>query len=556
MKQNSRTLLLLGASLMQSPAIVEAKKLGCTVIAVDANPHALCVPMVDYFEQIDLKDINSLISFAKKLQNDGGLSGVFTCATDFSVSVSAIAESLSLPSHSLQSCKNASDKALMRSVFAKHAIPSPRFIEVCETQDFLPSLIKDFSNTLVIKPADNMGARGCKLVKKDEEISQAIKDAMPYSRSGRVIVEEFINGPEFSIEGLVFDGKVYITALADRHIHFAPYFVEMGHTIPSNYPKEITDSIIKTFIEGTLALGLSHGACKGDIFFDKNKEQAVIGEIAARLSGGYMSGWTVPYSSSINITRLALQLALGDAPDTFPSIPTKENTKCFCSERAYISAPGVVKQIIGDEKARKSPHVMDVFPRIKEGDVVKFPQNNVEKCGNVIATDSTYQDAILASKNALKNIVIRLEANKKETDDFFFSFNNFASDQTVYPPNHFIFEDVKEGNLVDLIENSSYIVEENLVYPAFFSPYLDTIREPNTSTISESIKKAFEVETYLKTAIISLIENRDKKEANKLLTKCYIFFVRDGVQGMLYWIDSYKKEIQAVLESCKKGCDL
>ncbi len=551
MKQNCRTLLLLGASLMQRPAIVEAKKLGCKVVAVDANPLALCVPMADHFEQIDLKDIDSLVSFAKKLENDGGLSGVFTCATDFSVSVATIAQTLSLPSHSLQACKNASDKALMRSIFAKNAIPSPKFIEISEPEKFDPASIQDFSHQLVIKPADNMGARGCQLVRKNEDILKAIKDAMPYSRTGRVIVEEFIQGPEFSIEGLVFDGKVHITALADRHIYFSPYFVEMGHTIPSNYPKEITDAIIKTFIEGTLALGLSHGACKGDIFFDTINSKAVIGEIAARLSGGYMSGWTVPYSSSINITRLALQLALGDSPDAIPAIPTKENTKCFCSERAYISAPGVVNEIVGLDATSNSCNVMEVFPRIKAGDVVKFPKNNVEKCGNVISTAPTYQDAILASKNALKNIVIRLEANNQETDNFFASFNDSASGQTTYPPNHFIFEDLKEGQLSNLIRNSSYIIEENLVYPSFFSPYLHLVSEPNVLSISESIKKAFEMNSTLKSTILFLIENKEKKEAVELLTKCFIFFVRGGVQGILYWEDSYKDEIQGIRESCK-----
>ena len=549
MKENSRTLLLLGASLMQRPAIEEAKKLGCTVVAVDANPHALCAPMVDRFEQIDLKDVDSLLSFAKTLQENGGLSGVFTCATDFSVSVATIAQALSLPSHSLQACKNASDKALMRSVFAKNAIPSPRFIEVCKEQPFSNALIKDFSQNLVIKPADNMGARGCQLASKNEDISQAIKDAMPYSRSGRVIVEEFINGPEFSIEGLVFNGNVHITALADRHIYFAPYFVEMGHTIPSYHPKEVTDAIIKTFIEGTIALGLSHGACKGDIFFDKVRGEAVIGEIAARLSGGYMSGWTVPYSSSINITRLALQLALGESPDTIPPIPTKEKTKYFCSERAYISSPGVARQIIGLDNARTSSNVKEVFPRIKSGDAVTFPKNNVEKCGNVISTASTYQDAISASKNALKNIVIRLEAHNKETDEFFSSFNDCASSQTLYPPNHFIFEDIKEGHISQFIENSSYIIEENLVYPSFFSPYLNEIKEPNALSIAESIQKAFELEQELKNAILSLIKKRDNKKVNSLLTMCYVFLVRSGVQGMLYWIDSYGQDIQSLLKS-------
>jgi len=539
MKQNSRTLLLLGASLMQRPAILEAKNLGCKVVAVDANPQALCVPIVDHFEQIDLKDVPALLSFAKKLQKESEVSGVFTCATDFSVSVATIAEELDLPSHTLQACKNASDKARMRSIFAQHAICSPRFIEVSHEHPFSLEKTKDFADTLVIKPADNMGARGCCLVRRDGNIEQAIEDAMPFSRSGRVIVEEFISGPEFSIEGLVFDGKVHITALADRHIYFAPYFVEMGHTIPSRYPKAVTDAIIATFKEGVLALGLSHGACKGDIFFDDTKEEAVIGEIAARLSGGYMSGWTVPYSSGINITRLALQLALGEKPDSLPPVPTKENTKYFCSERAYISAPGVVKKIFGLREAEKAQGVQDVFPRSAEGEAVKFPKNNVEKCGNVISIANSYDEAISASKTALQHIVIRLEPKRKETDEFFAAFNDCATLQANYPPNYFLFRNVKEEESISkLIENSSYIVEDKVIYPSFFAPYLDEQSEPFALSLAQSIEKAFELEPALRPLLLSLIEREDEQEAKKLLAKCYIFLIRSGVQGMLYWADS------------------
>jgi len=536
-----RRILILGASLMQLPAIKEAKNLGLEVVAVDANPRATSIPFVDHFENIDLKDVPSLIDFAKSLYNNGGLSAVFTAATDFSSSVASIAEALSLPSHSLESSMNASDKVLMRSVFEKNKIASPRFIEVSDVNDFDAKLLDDFSYPLVVKPSDNMGARGCRLVEKNENILPIIEKALTYSRSSKIIIEEFIEGPEFSIEGLVFNGKLHITALADRHIYYPPYFVEMGHTIPSTYPKEITDKIVDLFVRGVHALGLSHGACKGDVFFDKKRGEAIVGEIAARLSGGYMSGWTAPYSSSINVTRLALQLALGDEVDPIPSMPTKYNTTRFSSEMAYISIPGKVKEVMGLYDAKASHNIKDVFPRCEAGDKVVFPTNNVEKAGNVISLSSSYEDAIASSTKAIKNIFIRLEPFNEDTDSFLSSYNDDFCKQECYPPNYFIFSDIKEESLKECIKNADYIIEEDIIYPSFFSSYLDILKPPMCLSIREAIKMAFSIVPRIKDLIIFLIENRKTEGEREALIKCWLSFIRAGHQGLVYWFDSYKK---------------
>ena len=86
MQLKNKNILILGASLLQKPAIQSAKELGCKVFVVDANPNALCVPLADVFECIDLKDEEKLLSFAKKIYESQGLQGVFTAGTDFSKS--------------------------------------------------------------------------------------------------------------------------------------------------------------------------------------------------------------------------------------------------------------------------------------------------------------------------------------------------------------------------------------------------------------------------------------------------------------------------------------
>ena len=104
-------ILVLGAGLMQKPAILSAKEAGFTVHVIDADSKAVAIPYADTFRQIDLKDKEGILNYAKELKNsEGGLSAVFTAGTDFSASVSYVCEALGLPAHSYEAAINASVK--------------------------------------------------------------------------------------------------------------------------------------------------------------------------------------------------------------------------------------------------------------------------------------------------------------------------------------------------------------------------------------------------------------------------------------------------------------
>jgi biotin carboxylase len=272
-----------------------------------------------------------------------------------------------------------------------------------------------------------MGSRGCRRVDSIEDFREAAKAAIGFSRSGRAIVESFMDGPEFSVDAIVWHGEITICGLADRHIFFPPYFIEMGHTMPTVIEKEKQASMLETFCGGIRALGLagkeSIGAAKGDIKLTANGP--MIGEIAARLSGGYMSGWTYPYSSGALPIKGAILAAMGQKPEGL--VPVKDWT---CAERAFISIPGTVKAISGIEQAREQNHVNDVFLRITEGGKVSFPENNVTKCGNIIASAPDRTTAATAAETAARSILIRLDPADAKTEEF-------LSSTAVFPPDAF-----------------------------------------------------------------------------------------------------------------------
>lgn len=619
-----KRVFMLGAGFMQGIAIRAARALGCTVVAADGNPSAVCAAEADEFVCIDLKDTARLIDYARYLQQNGGLDAVFTAATDFSAAVAAVAAACGLRGHTLEAALNATDKVRMRECFRKADVPSPAFIELTAadlassaevaSSVAVPAVAVENSRCsdtdtavtnalerrlgelagcfpLVVKPVDNMGARGCSLVKNLSELRKAAVTALQYSRSGRAIVEEYIEGSEFSIEGLIFGGRLYITALADRHIFFPPYFIEMGHTIPSDCTQDIADEVMSVFERGVHALGLTDGAVKGDILVRNGK--AFVGEIAARLSGGYMSGWTVPYSCGLDITAAALTLALGGSPrlhtcgkDSFV-VPLKQNCPFVSAERAWISIPGQVASVSGLEAARAAPFVKDVFPRAGAGDTVVFPQNNVEKCGNVLSAAPSRREAVQASEAACRKIVLRLKPHVAETDAFLAELH-FPAEQQTFPPNFLQFTEPLAGAETAakvavevlatapaadskgqrsggssaassaffdrLLADAVYEEKEGFVLPCFLAAALGTACDLQGRSLRELLHQALEEEPGLASILgisgspersaVSALSSRKSRGSSSLDIQrkngYWKALIRGGLQGLLYRYDCEK----------------
>ena len=544
-----KTILILGAGLMQKPAIEAASRLGYKVAVADGNPNAVCVPLADVFEPVDLKDRDALLSFALKLdscEEGENLAGVFTAGTDFSASVSYVAENMNLPGHSFEAALNASDKVRMRSCFMKEGVPSPRFFNV-NTDDAGKSADEMMREAgfsafpLVVKPVDNMGGRGCRMVRSKEELSEAVKIAVTYSRTRRAILEEYMPGREFSIDALVFDGEVTITGFADRHIYYPPYFIEMGHTMPTVLNEKEWCDLAKTFRDGIKALGLTHGAAKADIKLTPSGP--MIGEIAARLSGGYMSGWTFPYASGMNLTEQALLLALGKKPEAL--IAQRERTPVdgvwnvktekTSAERAWLSIPGRIEKVVNplfdkilDSATKRSddcgtaPFIKNVLPRCSAGDEVTFPVNNVGKCGNVISCSANYDEAVAAAENAVANIVPVLALNTSATDTFL-----AEPIDTEFPPSAFVLPEQIAEELFSECKGKTISASDEIKLPEIIKSYAENIKDWN----KRSIKKTLELFDTLKTSFSGMP-----------LDLFWKALLRGGIQGILYEVSKYAGE--------------
>lgn len=403
-----KSILVIGAGELQLPVLKRAKEMGLKTIALDQNPDAVGLSFADVFLQASTMDSESALKAVESEIKKGlSVEGVLTVGTDASFTVSVIAKALSLTGIPPQSAQNATDKFAMREALQEAGVNIPQY-GLAASVTTAQKLFRQLRQDCVIKPVHNMGARGVMRITDENELFSAFEEALKFSKSGKVLLEQYIEADELSIDALIFDGEIFITGVADRIIEYSPYFVETGHIMPSGLNAEKIEAAIRVFKDGCRALGLSIGAGKGDIRVTADGK-AFVGEIAARLSGGYMSAYTYPLSSGVDLMENAVRIALGMPPHELEPKFSRVSI-----ERALIAAPGEVMEISGVDQLKKVPEVQEVFFRSKVGDRISEPHNNLDKCGNIIVCAENRKDAILASHKAVQSVTISTLLQKDE----------------------------------------------------------------------------------------------------------------------------------------------
>lgn len=404
-KAAAKTIMIIGGGIMQVPAIKIAKEMGLEVIVTDYDPDAEGLKLADYPMVISTRNIDMTVMMARDFANQHPIHGVFTIGTDASKTVAAVANALNLPGIRYEVAEMATNKIKMRERLRQMNVPVPDFKGIWTLQE-AKDAIEELGFPLVIKPSDNMGARGVKKISIKDELINAFYEAKDASISGEVIIEEYMEGPELSIDALVFEGEIVITGVADRIIEMEPYFIETGHIMPSSLPMKDIESACQIMRNGIKALGIDIGAAKGDIKITATGPK--IGELAARLSGGFMSTYTYPLSTGVELIKAAIKIPLGEN-----SIDLKPKFNKVSVEKAIIPKPGRLVSLSGVEEARKIPGVAEIFIHKKVGSTIESPKSNLGKLGNIITVADTREEALAINKKAMNMIKIEIDPQPK-----------------------------------------------------------------------------------------------------------------------------------------------
>jgi len=391
-----KRLMIVGASVLQLPAILKAKEMGLQVAVVDFNPQAIGIPYADKYYNASTMDEDAVLAAAKDYQPDG----IMTLATDMPMrGVAKASDELHLHSINYATAVKATDKYDMIKAFKEHNVPSPWFF-VVDTLEELKEHEIDVAFPCIIKPTDNAGSHGVAKVYSFQELLDNYEYAHSCSRHGKVIVEEYLDGPEVSVEVMVVNGIVNILQITDKITTEAPHFVEMGHTQPSRLPAATQGAIRNVAVAACSAIGIDKGPAHVEM--KVTKRGPVMIELGARMGGDNITTHLVPLSTGIDMVGSTIKVALGEEPDITPTL------HCGSAIRYFEVPFGTIKSIDNVEEASKIPGVKQITFTKEVGDESTSIHCSNDRIGFVIAQGATAEDAVAACEEAMKQVQIKI----------------------------------------------------------------------------------------------------------------------------------------------------
>jgi biotin carboxylase len=297
-----KKLAILGASYLQAPLIRKAKAMGIETHCFAWADGAVCAEFADFFYPISILDKERILRKCREIKIDG----ITTIATDMAVpTICFVAEKLNLISNSNMSALISTNKLEMRKALSKAGCSIPNFAEVL-TEDFI---VEGFDFPLIVKPIDRSGSRGISKVNFEKDLINAVKYAKEESFSKGVIIEEYIEGLEVSVESISWEGNHEIIVITDKVTTGSPHFVELAHHQPSELPDSIQELIKQETLKCLDALDIKYGASHSE-FKIKGDGKVYVIEVGARMGGDFIGSNMVELSTGFDYLKATTNIAL------------------------------------------------------------------------------------------------------------------------------------------------------------------------------------------------------------------------------------------------------
>ncbi len=326
-----KPIAILGTNEYQNPLIIRAKELGYETHVFGWKTGAIGETTADFYHDIDIMDYERLWKKCQEVR----ICGATTIASELAMhSMNYILRRLNIPVNSLNTEILSTNKYLMRCAMRDAGISGPRFILVDD--DFCTEMIKDFTLPLIVKPIDLSSSRGVMKIESSNEMVHAIQYARSWSDEKRVIIEEFIDGDEYSGESITYNGEHHLLVVTKKQTTGAPHFVERGHLQPATLSEEMLGKIRITLFRAFDALGIKYGAIHPEFRITKNGEIRFM-EIATRMGGDCIGSDLVPISTGYDYMGMVISIGCGQAPDfTQTSKPKKAEIRYILDETDLI----------------------------------------------------------------------------------------------------------------------------------------------------------------------------------------------------------------------------
>jgi carbamoyl-phosphate synthase large subunit len=394
-----KTIMIFGAGINQLELIRAARMMKITSVVLDPSLNPPGKAESDFFYQVGGADYETTKEIALKHKVNGIVTGQMEKPLRL---MARLAKDLGLIFHSSEVVERSLDKWLMKDRFIINNIPCARGILLLKDEKLKEKKTREFKFPLIIKPRDAFSSRGVYKVDSFSDLKNHLDESRSFASKGDVIIEEFLEGGEFSVETITYRGVSNIIQFTEKFITPYPYTVEMAHFQPADLTAKEKDLISSLVINGIDALGIDNSAAHTEVML--TQDGPIIIEIGARLGGDFISSYLTKSSTGVSMDKAAISIALGLPPDLNPA-------QNYFSYIKYLELPPgkIIKKILQLDNLRKLPGVAFAWVFLREGDVIMPIIHSALRPACILVKAGSHEEIIsLADKyiNELKKLIL------------------------------------------------------------------------------------------------------------------------------------------------------
>lgn len=330
---------------------------------------------------LDFLDPAAAASQVGEFSREHPIAAVFGVDDDTAVVAAAIAEALGLPGSPVSAAQAARDKHLQRVILKGAGIPVPR-VSLHDLSEDPERIVPRVSFPCVLKPVSLSASRGVIRADGAPEFLNAHSRLAAILRSPdvgargetaqRFLVEDFVSGPEFALEGLLIRGQLHVLALFDKPDPLlGPFFEETIYVTPSRLPHQAQHEIAQCAERAGVALGLRRGPIHAELRYNDRGPWLI--ELAARPIGG-KCGQVLRFGAAgtISLEEILLAQALGTEVRPPPREAAAAGVMMIPTSRG-----GILREVRGIQAARSVPGVTDIIINVHRGqELIPLPEGS------------------------------------------------------------------------------------------------------------------------------------------------------------------------------------
>lgn len=393
LNMENKRLLILGGMRISCEIVRKAKEMGVFVGVTDYNPpeKSPAKQIADISHMVSTTDVDAIVALIKEEKYDGVFTGFVDILLPF---YAEICKKAGLPALATKEQYDIYiDKKKYKKMLGKYGIPVPKEFIVSSIHDERIALIR---YPVVVKPADSSGARGIQVCKAEFELEAAMKDAIEFSRTGSVIIEEFLNGPEATVFWMMQDGEPYFIGMGNRHVENnqeeGVIALPVGYTYPSVHTGKYIETMVPSMSKMLKDTGIKNGLLFLQCIIDDGTPKVY--DLGLRLTGS-LEYHMFEQTNGFNPLEMMIRFALtGSEGDTISKKIDPYLKGRYGWNVSFLMKPGVIDKIIGYERIKHISGVIDAVIAHDIGEEITINDRGLLKqiCCRVIGCSDTIDD--------------------------------------------------------------------------------------------------------------------------------------------------------------------